>query len=449
MRWIAVTLWFALAAAGCGGERSPASVVPADVPVYVSVAAGDAPRPPGVGVPAQLLIDSLELEGIDYRRDVAPWIGERAAYFTMSDKPDALEDAEAVVLAVRDEKAARAFGDRVRVGGAFRVTEIVDGHLVLATSRELVQASIDAATNGALAESGRFDPGDERDDDAPAALLAAFDRRTAARAAEGVEVLGLHTHSALAELLPTKGAATARVWLDSHAVRIEVEGLGPPGPPAPTLENLPGETWLAVATPDLGEILLTGASIANFASAFQRLQLAVGLDVDNDVLPHLGAATFWVYGDDDDLGARLRVEARDEAALRPAVVALARMLRSTKRVSEAELRYVPHPELRAYIDGIDPVDSGYPTDFQLQIEDGYLDVDLGVPANAPVEDFGDTRLYRDAERRLGRPPELLVDLDRLSALLPAAEGLDGRYLAGARITQGDRRVDRYVLELTR
>ena len=165
MRWIAVIPWVALAVAGCGGERSPASVVPADVPVYVSVAAGDVPRPPGVDVPAQLLVDSLALEGVDYRRDVAPWIGERAAFFSMSEKPDALEAADVLVLAARDENAARAFGDRVRAGGTFRAAGVVDGHLVLATSRDLLQASIDAAKDGALADSGRFDPGDERGDD--------------------------------------------------------------------------------------------------------------------------------------------------------------------------------------------------------------------------------------------------------------------------------------------
>ncbi len=453
MRWIAVALWVALATAGCGGERSPASVVPADVPVYVSVAAGDVPRPPGVGVPAQLLLDSFGLDGVDYRRDVAPWIGERAAFFAMSDTPDALEEADALVLGTRDEKAARAFGDRVRLGRRFRVTEIVDGQLVLATSRELLEASIDAAENGALADSDRFDPGDERGDDAPAAVLAAFDRRTAARATEGIEPLGLHTHSALAELLPAEGAATARVWPDSHSVRLEIEGLGPPGPPAPTLENLPAGTWLAAATPDLGKIVLTGASIANFASSFQRFQLAAGVDVDNDVLPQLGAATFHAYGDgENELGARLRVEARDEAALRRAAVAVGRALRRTDGVSGTEVRNLPEIgllELSAEIDGLDPTDSGFPAPLHVQIDDGYLDAELGDGPGAAPEDFGETSLYRDAERRLGRPPELLIDLDRLSALLPATEGLGGRYLAGARIMKGARRVDRYVLELTR
>ena len=115
--------------AGCGGgDRPPASVVPADATIYVGVDDAQVER----------LIDATSSDDIDFERDVRPWLGDRAAYFV-----DAAGDESGIVLAA------------------------IDGHLVIAGTRELLQAAEAAADDRSLADAKRLDVAGEDEDGAP------------------------------------------------------------------------------------------------------------------------------------------------------------------------------------------------------------------------------------------------------------------------------------------
>lgn len=87
--------------ADCGGG-APSEVVPADATIHIGL---DARR-------AEPLISATSRVDVDFERDVEPWLGDRAAYFVLTD------DEYGLVFDAEDEEAAEAFrpqGDGRRV----------------------------------------------------------------------------------------------------------------------------------------------------------------------------------------------------------------------------------------------------------------------------------------------------------------------------------------------
>ena len=369
MRRIAVLC--VLLFAGCGGG-APSSVVPADAKIYVGVSAAEAER-----------LLAATSHDVAFERDVQPWLGERAAYFARG-----AEDEFGLVFDSEDDEQAEAFGRRVARGGPLRASAVIDGRLVLASSRELLRDANAAAGGQALADSTRLDVAGEDEEDAPEILLAAAD---AAAFTAGLE---------LYDVLPDEppplgdGPLTARVWDDL----VEVTGL-PTQPPAPSLEDVPGDAWLAVATPDLS----AHDPLEPARAALDGLQRWPNVGLYELVRPDLDAATMFVQGRSAiDVGARLVADTSDETGLRQKVVAQAREI--PRRYWDVELNL-----------GADFLQLGVSRrnrlgpSLYLQVEDGRLTLDLGREVGGVAEDLGDTRRYRDAERRLGGPPSLLID----------------------------------------
>ena len=345
MRRLALLLLLLLA--GCGGG-APSEVVPADATIYVGLEAKRAER----------LISGTSRVDVDFERDVEPWLGDRAAYFVLA------QDEYGMVFDAEDEEAAEAFGRKVTAGGPQRASAIIDGRLVLASSRDLLRRMNAAADSGSLADSTRLDVEGEDGDDPPEVLIAAVEPSVVPRAVDLVEVM---------DRLPVPdealgdGPLTARFW----DRRIEVTGLPPHSDTAPTLANVPGAAWLAVASADLGD----DAMLARGHEQYEQIEQLTGLDLERSVLPHLGAGMFFVQGRTPaDMGGRLVAEVADEEALRRAV----------KLAQRTEVPY------------------------RVRISDGRLYLDVGVAPGGVAEDLDDTRAYKDAARRLGGAPTFLL-----------------------------------------
>jgi hypothetical protein len=145
------------------------------------------------------------------------------------------------------------------------------------------------------------------------------------------------------------------------------------------------------------------------------------VDLEHDVLPHLGAGMFFVQGRYHyERGGRLVAEVGDEEGLRREVVALARRL-GPKRADLQLNRPGAEPflELSARAGDLEP--------FFLRLRDGRLYLDVGTAPGGVAEDLSDTRAYRDAARRLGGAPTLLLTSD-------------SGYLAARDVTEDGRRV---------
>ena len=253
---------------GCGGG-APSEVVPADTTSYVETSAAETEK----------LLFLTSRENLDFVRDVKPWLGDRAAYFRRG-----AEDDFGLVFASDDDERAEAFGRRVATVGPLRASAIVDGYLVLASSRELLRI-VQASSGGrALADSARLDVGTDGAPDVMMAgeLLPSFEGLPPIPA----EALG-------------DDPVTLRMWNDG---RVELSGLPRRPGATPSLADVPGAAWLAFASADLGE----DAALAREYEQFVQIEQATGIDLVRDVLPHLGAGMFFVQGRTPaEMGGRL------------------------------------------------------------------------------------------------------------------------------------------------
>jgi hypothetical protein len=362
MRRLAVASLLLLA--GCGGG-APSSVVPADATVYLGVSAAEAER----------IMGGTSRADVEFERDVKPWLGERAAYFAIT-----ATDESGLVFDVEDEDAAEAFARKVTAAGPLRASAIIDGKLVLTSSRELLRAA-DAASGGqALADSTRLDVAGEDEEGAPDFLFALADRRLFARGLEAFEI------PAEAPVpLSGDGPITARVWDDF----VEVTGLAA-SPPAPSLANLPGDAQVAIAAVDLS----AGDPLAHRREALDHWPARMDLE---PLLRHAGAGTMAVQGQ----GAQIVAEVSNKAALRRAVSALARGL--PRRRYHVDLDQLENGTLHLLVSprlGSEP-------HFLVAVGERLV-IETGEPSGGSAQDLGDTARYRAAERRLGGPPSMLI-----------------------------------------
>ena len=348
--------------AGCG-SGPPSSVVPADSTIYVGLSAERAER----------LLEGISREDVKFARDVRPWLGSRAAYFS-----DGTQSG--LVFATEDDDAAEAFGRKATAAGPLQASAVIDGHLVLASSRELLRAANAAAGGQALADSTALDVAGEDEEDL---LLATTEPRAFAAGLERYGVLPDEVR------LPPLGDGpfAARV----RDGRVELSGLAPQ-PAAPSLEDAPEAAWLAVASTDVSVDLMRDA-----LRGVDRWP-QVGLE---ELLRHNGAGTAVVQGRGRlDIGARLDAEVDDESAVRREAVALARAL--PQRVWKVDLD-VSRTAVRL---GVARRGQLGPR-FSVAVEGGRLAVAVGQEVSG--DGLGETERYRAAARRLGGAPTLLVD----------------------------------------
>jgi Protein of unknown function (DUF3352) len=301
--------------------------------------------------------------GLSYEEDVEPWLGDEAAFFVSSVHAGGEEADAAALVATEDEDASV---EAVEKEGDARKTEhrghdlylssdeegaaaVLDGWLVLGTPGG-VKAAIDTAEDGETVEDEeRYR---ETLEDAPEDRLGfmylnmpGLYRQLAGTS--GAAALGQFRQVFEEPVLVTADADEAGVRFEGavpaslmSALPVVAEGSGAAG-------DLPADSWLALAQPDLGRTIegfvdLAGSSIGGRDVIRQQLEAATGLDLERDVISWMGDWGAFVRGTSVlELNGAVVVETTDEAASGRFIDALARLARENAepgtRVSPLEL----------------------------------------------------------------------------------------------------------------
>jgi hypothetical protein len=423
-------------AAGCGNGGSSASgaasLAPAGAVVYGEAtldpsddqqAAIDAliDKFPGEGSAGERIRGLLEKAfsesdtGLSYAKDIEPWLGDRAGFFVASLTPGA--DPSAALLVATDdedkagdaiEKAAKANDGKASSykghdyyaisGGA---AGVVDGWVVLGSESGL-KAAVDTAEGGAQIEDD--DAYTKALDDAPEERLGFVYFNTPAFVKQLQKTAGGASLGPFAGLfkdpvLATFNATEQGVRLEATLPESLTSAFPILGDSGGRAADLPADSWLAIAQPDLGK------TISYFVDAFgglvggrdmlaQQLKAATGLDLDKDVISWMGDWSLFVRGESvAELNGALVVETSDEAASARFIDAVARLARkSNAHVTDTD-------------GGVTLSSPDVPEPIHLFQRDGKVVLAYGDSAAAdaldPGETLGDTQAYKDAEEALG------------------------------------------------
>ncbi len=301
--------------------------------------------------------------GISYEDDIAPWLGDEAAFFVWNFRPGSEEADAAVLLATEDEDATV---EAVEKEGDARKTEhrghdlyvspdgegaaaVVEGWLVLGTPGG-VKTAIDTAEDGETIED------DERYqktlEDAPEDRLGFIYMNMPGLFQEvqgtpGAEALGQFRKMFEEPVLVTATANEAGVRLEGTVPAALMTGFPIVAEGTGTAGELPADSWLAMAQPDLGKTMegyldLVGSSMGFRDVIQQQLEAATGLDLERDVISWMGDWGAFVRGRSvAELDGAVVIETKDGAASGRFIDALARLARENAepgmRVSPLEL----------------------------------------------------------------------------------------------------------------
>ena len=313
----------------CGnssGSSAPeaAGIVPGDSAVYGEVVLdpeGDqqeaveeiAGRFPGGGeLDAQIAkgaSEALRDSGLDYGRDVEPWVGDDAVFFVTDVREDGAEGA--LIVPTDDEDATRAAFEKVEGKPKKRTYEdvdyllaeddaaygVVDGNAVLGTEAGLKQAVDTAGGDQSIEDSDRANDALERLDDP---LLSVYiDARKLAGAFTGPEA------AVVAPLLEGfDGASVIGISAEPDALVIDTTvpaaaaGLAAPylgsGEGTELVSELPEDSFYAVGQAELGELLagyfdlVERSPEAGDRAIDDQVEAATGLDLERDILAWMG-----------------------------------------------------------------------------------------------------------------------------------------------------------------
>jgi Protein of unknown function (DUF3352) len=353
---------------GSGGADDPASLVPATAPVYAEATL----RPDGkVGADLdaalkkilrtddpgakiqKALDDSGRTDGVIFKDDIEPWLGDRAGVAVTAIHGDDA-DFVAVIESKDDGKAndalAKTKGDIVKrsyngVDYRFDRKENtaagVFEHSVVVGTEPGFKAAVDASKGDSLADSNglrgvRSKVAEER----IGLLYLDVDgllRAVSANAGSQPEV-GALVQSLSAAVPKTIGAA---LQAQPDALKIDGVSLGTPktssngASGADMVASLPSDSWLALGFGKSGQALegvldgigkaggITGVGVNALLSQFQQ---QTGLDLRKDVLSWMGDAGVFVAGKGlPDLGGGLVIKTSDPAKTKRVIDVLRRL----------------------------------------------------------------------------------------------------------------------------
>jgi hypothetical protein len=360
--------------------------------------------------------------GLSYSKDIEPWLGDQAGFFVSSLSPGK-PGGGAFMVATDDEgkardaieKAARKDGRQASYKGHDYYTfedgaaGVVDGWVVLGTEAGF-KAAADTAEGGTPLE----------DDDVYAKALAdaPADRLGFIYFNTPAFVDQLRKSGAGAALGPFadlfKDPVLATINANEHGVRLEAtlpESLSSAfpilGASGGRAADLPADSWLALAQPDLGK------TISYFVDAFggvaggrdalaQQLKAATGLDLDRDIISWMGDWSLFVRGNSvAELSGALVVDTTDEAASRRFIDAVGRLARKGLDGGDS----VGPLDAPVGGEGVTLHTPDVPEPIHLFQRDGKVVLAYGDSAAAdalhPGEKLGDTQQYKDAQAALG------------------------------------------------
>jgi hypothetical protein len=353
---------------GSGGADDPAALVPATAPVYAEATL----RPDGkVGADLdaalkkilrtddpgakiqKALDDSIKTDGVTYKGDIEPWLGDRVGIAVTAIRGD---DADFVaVIGSKDDGKANDALDNAKGDIVKRSYNGVDyrfdrkdstaagvfEHSVVVGTEPGFKAAVDASKGESLADSNglrgvRSKVAEER----VGLLYLDVDgllRAVSASAGSQPEV-GALVQSLSAAVPKTIGAA---LQAQPDALKIDAVSLGTPktfssgASGADMVAALPSDSWLALGFGKSGQALegildgigkaggITGVGVNALLSQFQQ---QTGLDLRKDVLSWMGDAGVFVAGKGlPDLGGGLVIKTSDPAKTKRVIDVLRRL----------------------------------------------------------------------------------------------------------------------------
>jgi hypothetical protein len=490
LRWVAMkttrllvlTLVLALCgavAAGCGsssgsgGSDDPAALIPASAPVYVEGVV----RPEGKvgsdlqgalkkilrtddpGAKVRKLIDDSadKREGISFKDDVDPWLGDRfgVAVTALHSGRDA--DYVAVIASKDDDKAngtlAKQKGDIVKrsyKGVDYRfdrkektAAAVIDHRVVIGTEGGL-KSVVDAKGGDTLDEANGLSAVRSKVAQDRVGLLYLDVQgllRAVAQQASSDPQVGAMLQSFSSAAPKTLGAA---LQAQPDALRIDAVSIGTPksattgASGADMLASLPADSWLGLGVANLGETLdrvlqtvagsggITGVGVNALLGQFQK---QTGLDLRKDVLGWMGDAGVFVGGTSSaDLGGALVIKTTDPAKTRRTMAVLKRFARQQSAGAKiSSLRFQGVDEGFTIRSGSGPrVDVGLAGDrFVVAVGD----FRAFKNAVAPGQPLGATPAFSAAAGKLGNGlrPSFYLDFTQVTSLIAAFAGDDADF----------------------
>ena len=320
---------------------------------------------PGTGAPEERLNELLEKASksekdskVDYRQDVQPWLGDKAAVFVAAPKAGSKETAWSAVVATTDEGKAKdtiakgkKAGDKdATYNGTDYVIDsegdamaVVNGFFV-AGSDAGVKAAIDANKGESLSESDRYKQAIDGVDDERIALV--YEDLSGL-----VQTLASASGESLGPAAPLLGSlfggkpVVATIKAEQQALVIDgslIPGsavLNLFGKTTPLLGDVPADSWLAIGQSDFGGAVKSlFGMFAGFAGGEEQLKAQVrqasGLDLDRDVFSWIGDVAMFVNGDSQQsIGGGVLIQSKDEAASRRALTKLSALAARTGDVT--------------------------------------------------------------------------------------------------------------------
>ena len=361
----------ALVAVGCGKEGQAASgaseLVPAGAVMYGEATLrpeGDQKQAinailakfPGGGQAGDKLKDLIEKAmresdaPLSFKEDIEPWLGDEAAFFVANLDPTGGDAQSAAgLIATDDEDKARAALEKSAEGKLTKhnykdveyVTDeskeagaVFDGFLVLGTEAG-VKAAIDTSKGGKkLSDDENYT---NALDDASEDRLGFF-YMNSPELLTSLRESGTPVPDSYGKFFEEPLVATLDV--DEDGVVFEgtlPEGIGSAalfGQASDLVEELPGDSWLALAQTDFGKLLDfyvdAFAGLAGGRDAVEKqFTAATGLDFQRDVIDWMGDFGVFVRGTSvSELDGALIVETKDEAASGRFIAALERLAKS-------------------------------------------------------------------------------------------------------------------------
>jgi hypothetical protein len=220
--------------------------------------------------------------------------------------------------------------------------------------------------------------------------------------------LNREERSAVDALFPSEGEARFSLEVAPRRAMATLTGLEKPEEPAPAIEDLPGDTWLAVSSGNLalylaGSLGGTAAPSGTFGRALGEM---VEAEIPETMLQQLRAGTFYIQGGTETPSGELVAEVADPRVVGREVFRLGRAVERAGRyrVALSPDRSYPQFEATGARANIQ--------EFSAELRESTLTFEFGFPGSA--DELSDRPGYRQARRALGKPPTLILDMKTLA-----------------------------------
>ena len=455
---------------GSGGDNDPAALVPANVPVYAEAnlrpdgkvgADLDAAlqkilrtQDPGAKI-QKALDDSGKADGVTYKDDIEPWLGERAGVAVTSIR-SSNADFVAVINSSDDGKAGdaldKAKGDFVkrsyngvdyRFDRKEKTAAGVFSHNVVVGTEPGFKAAVDASKGQSLSESNGLRGVRSKVAEERVGLLYLDVNGLLQAVSQGSgsqPEVGAALQSLSAAVPKTVGAA---LQAQPGAIKVDGVSLGTPqtaangSSGADMVASLPDSSWLALGFGKSGQAFegildgvgkgggITGVGVNALLSQFQQ---QTGLDLRKDVLSWMGDAGIFVAGTGSpDLGGALVIQTSDPAKTKKVIRLLRRLAGSQSGAKVSELH------AKGVDDGFTLHTGGGPrVDVALAGEKFIVAVGGRRPleeAISPGKPLGSSPAFTDAAGKLGDglKPSFYLDFPHVVSLIQSFVGSEGDF----------------------